>query len=292
MHPRRMVLAVLGIVCATEAIIMLGLPQRLEDQIGSSGVAIVDALLLTLILVPCLWWIIIRPLNQVAHDRQQLLEWALAGQERQAGQLSRDLHDGVGQFAVAMNVGLASLESQTSDPLVIEQARLLRDVGRQMHEAIRDLARGLRPQVLDDIGLAPAIVHYAAEAAATHALTIHVHVADLEGRRWQPELETALYRIAQEGITNTIRHARAQRIDLEISVDGPRIHLSLADDGCGFDIDQVFRQQTDSPKPFGLVSIRERTLLLGGRMRLESTPGRGTRLEVELPWAAETANHA
>jgi signal transduction histidine kinase len=291
MHPRRITLMVLSLAFAFEAGIMLVLPKGLEAHFGPWGVAVADSLLLTLLLVPCLWWVIVVPLRRVAECRQHLLNWALAGEERKAGQLARDLHDGLGQFTAAINIGLKAIEDSSSDQHVIGQARHLREIGRQLHEAIRVLARGLRPTVLDDIGLAAAVTNYATETTAQHHTPVTAAVADLEPRRLPNAIETALYRIVQEAVTNAIRHGKPHRIDIETEVDDHHVELAVVDDGQGFNPDEVFNCRTGGSSPFGLISIRERVHLLGGVAKIESSPGKGTQLTVRIPLDRSSATH-
>ena len=273
---------VLFLVFAIEAAIMLVLPDELGKTIGRLGVAATDSLLLTVLLVPCLWWVIVTPLRRIAECRQRLLNWALVAEERKAGQLARDLHDGVGQIVTAINLGLASIESNSTEPQIVEQAEKLREVGRQLHESIRTLARGLRPSVLDDIGLGPAIDQFARELAENYGIPISINATDLENIRLPEAVETATFRIVQEAISNAIRHASPRRINLDLLIQDQTLDLSISDDGCGFEPEKILDCHSQS-KPFGLISIRERVHILGGTAQLISSRGRGTQLSVMIP---------
>ncbi|MBI1348614.1 hypothetical protein GC163_20265 [bacterium] len=291
LHPRQMTLLVLFLVFVIEAAIMLALPARLSETIGPLGVAATDSFLLTVLLVPCLWWVIVKPLRRIADCRQHLLDWALSGEERKARQLARDLHDGIGQIAAAMNIGLASIEANSTEPGIIEQAGKLREVGRQLHESIRTLARGLRPSVLDDIGLGPAISHYTQETAAAFAIPITTNASDLDKVRLPEAIETAVFRVVQEAVSNAVRHAHPQRIDLDILLTDHNIELSVSDDGCGFEPEDILDCRSQD-KPFGLISIRERVHLLGGTALLTSRRGRGTQISASIPLLSKPLPHA
>lgn len=291
MHPQRITLLVLSLVFGIEAGIMLTLPARLESWFGPIGAAAADSLLLTVLLVPCLWGVIVVPLRRIADCRQHLVNWALASEERKAGELSRDLHDGVGQLVAALNIGLKSLESSSAEPHVVAHAQRLRDIGRQLHESLRVLARGLRPRALDDLGLAAAVQNFASEVAAQFATPVSVRVADLEALRLPEAAETALFRIVQEAVLNAVRHGRPQHIDIEARIADDAVQLSVQDDGQGFDPEVVFTCRGQNEAPFGLISMRERARLLGGSAQIASAPGRGTQLSVRIPLTTRPAAH-
>ena len=128
-HPWRMAVLVLLLAMLIEYVIMLILPAELETRIGPVGVAAADSLLLSVLLTPCLWWIVVNPLRRLAAARRQLLNWALQSEERTSGSGPHDLHDSVGQLAAALNIGLRAIEEVSCDPAVIEHTRHLRAVG-------------------------------------------------------------------------------------------------------------------------------------------------------------------
>lgn len=281
-HPRQMTLMILGMVFSIETMIMMALPTDLEPRLGTVGVAVVDSLLLTIFLVPCLWVTIVRPLRQIAKSRQLLFNWAVSSEERKAGELARDLHDGIGQLVTAINVGLKTLEMSSSDRDVVEQTRRLREIGSELHTSVRYLARGLRPTILDDIGLGPAIKNYAQDISDTHGIPLSLDVSDLEHRRLSHDLETAVYRIIQEAVMNAVRHAKPQHIDLVVHLHQSLIELGVSDDGCGFEPAAVLNCKGKS-QPFGIISMRERADLIGGHIQLISSLGHGTQIHVTLP---------
>jgi signal transduction histidine kinase len=152
-------------------------------------------------------------------------------------------------------------------------------------EAIRLLALQLRPAVLDDLGLAAAFRWLAEDARYRLRLTVDLHlegIADTSGGHALPAVyETALFRIAQEGLTNVARHAQAQRVVLSLVQDGHAIHLLVRDDGCGYD---PARQK----EGLGIFGMRERAALLGGTITIRSKAEQGTVVEVNVPLPCES----
>lgn len=290
-HPRRVAILVLILVFVIEVAIMLTLTEELLKRLGPIAVAFIDALLLTLVLVPCLLWLIVMPLRQLADCRRHFINWALTAEERKASELSRDLHDGIGQLAIAMAFDLKTLENSTSEPDITAQVKKLRETVRQFHNDIRILSRGLRPQVLDEIGFAAAIAEYPREVSLRTGIPIAVTMADLETIRLSPNVETALFRIAQEALTNAIRHGEPHRISIAATLIGKSVNLTISDDGHGFDVEQVFQCRTDSDRPFGIICIHERAGLLGGRAQIVSQRGQGTSVIVRIPLNTPASAH-
>ena len=147
---------------------------------------------------------------------------------------------------------------------------------------LRRLAHELRPTILDDLGLLPALQCLAHRVAERTGLCIRVDSA-LAGRL-APAVETALYRIMQEGLTNITKHAAATHVDLQLWRDGERVHGRLHDDGVGFAVEHVLGQT--EPRGLGLLGIQERLEALGGTLQISSAPGQGTTLQLTLPAAA------
>jgi signal transduction histidine kinase len=147
---------------------------------------------------------------------------------------------------------------------------------------LRRLSRELRPSILDDLGLGPALDWLARGMAERTGIAITVQAAV---ERLPATVETALYRIAQETITNAVRHARASRVQVEVGRAGDAVWLSVRDDGQGFDVSPTLARRGD--RGLGLIGIRERVEALGGKLIIESERGTGTALWVTLPSGAE-----
>ena len=143
---------------------------------------------------------------------------------------------------------------------------------------MRQISLDLRPPLLDDLGLVPALRWYLDQQAQRAGLRIEFF-ADPALERMSPEIETACFRVAQEGLTNVVRHARAQTVNVELHRTPKALHLVVRDDGIGFDV-MTAEQQGVS---LGLLGMRERVTLLGGEMDCKSAPGRGTEIHAFFP---------
>ncbi|MFN3648262.1 MAG: PAS domain-containing protein [Armatimonadota bacterium] len=189
--------------------------------------------------------------------------------EAERARLSRELHDAVGGGLAALGLLLAG-DAEPGARIADATAAV-----RELHARVRELAQELRPKVLDELGLLPALCWLAhryraagLEVAVTHRNT---------GERWEPEVETACFRIAQEALANAARHAGAAAVTLHLEGTPSSARLWVQDDGRGFDPD------APRPRSTGLAGMRERARLLGGALVVESAPGAGTYVEVELP---------
>jgi len=146
---------------------------------------------------------------------------------------------------------------------------------------LRRLIVDLRPSVLDDMGLAPALHWYADRL--DDVMSTQVEVLEEDPRcRFSAPVETILFRIAQEGLSNVARHSQADHASVRLSCDLEQVYLTVEDDGVGFDPHDLILAD-DASHGWGLIGIQERVALIGGEFRVESTPGRGTRLRVALP---------
>jgi signal transduction histidine kinase len=198
----------------------------------------------------------------------------LEGQEIERRRLARELHDETGQALASILLGLKSLERQVG-PEPVRQIRQL--VGSALDD-VRRLTVELRPPALDDFGLASALERLVSITAERSGIEIRLNVRDEV--TLPPEHETALYRIVQEALTNVVKHAEARSVSILVTSTADSVRTVIEDDGVGFDPGRV------REGALGLVGIRERVLLLGGRLQVETSPGSGTTLLVELPATA------
>ena len=222
--------------------------------------------------------------------RGQLLEQAIAAQEEERRRIARELHDQTGQALTSLLVWLRALEGEAdgSSGVTVSPARLqeLKAIVTDTLDGVRDLALELRPSVLDDLGLVPTLQRYVRTYQDRHQLAIDFQTVGLEGVRLPSLIETTLYRIAQEALTNVIQHAGASRVSLLLAVRLGTVVLIVEDDGAGFDVDRLIHGPMDE-RWLGLSGMRERAELLGGRLTIESAPGAGTTVFVEVPLADE-----
>jgi signal transduction histidine kinase len=280
MKPWRLALLTLLITFSIEMLVMLVLPETFEGILGTWAMAATDAFLLTTLLAPCVWIFMVRPLQQVAESRKQFLEWAIRTEERKASEISRDLHDNFGQLLTSINIGLRTIEELSNNKAVVDLAQQLRNTGQKLHEHVRSLARVLRPTALDDLGIAAAISSLTHDLTRVSDVKINLQIGELEGLRFPMEIETAVYRVCQESISNSLRHGEAHEITIRSSYQASRLFLSIEDDGVGFDMEKVSSRTTG--RPFGLISMRERIKTVGGRANISSSVGKGVIVEVDI----------
>jgi signal transduction histidine kinase len=217
-----------------------------------------------------------------ASDERHVRLWerALVAQDEERRRIARELHDQAGAAMASLLVACRLLEGAGTLEDARERARRLAgDIATVLDDLAR-LARGLHPVALDEIGLDAALSRGIAGLAELHALEVSVDVA-LGDAPIAPEVELALYRIAQEAMTNVINHADASRVTLVCHRQGDEVLLALADDGRGFDAGAADEQVRLGR--LGLAGIRDRAALLGGGLVVTSRPGAGTRVEVRIP---------
>ncbi|MFQ6117239.1 MAG: sensor histidine kinase, partial [Candidatus Bipolaricaulia bacterium] len=197
----------------------------------------------------------------------------LSAQEEERRRIARQLHDELGQALTVAKLDLELVGREVPEGL---QGRL-REGAQLLDKAIaevRELSHSLRPPLVDELGLAEALRALSERFAAAENLKIELEAEGLGGL--PPEVESLVYRTAQEALTNAARHAEARRIDVRLSRSGDRLRLEVVDDGRGFD-------PREAARGLGLRGARERAMLAGGSLRIESRPGTGTRLILEVP---------
>lgn len=204
-------------------------------------------------------------------------------QEEERKRLARELHDETVQSLIALGHRVEMVQKALDrDP---ERARQrlaeLRALAEEIQAEVRRFSRALRPLYLEDLGFVPALEMLAQEIERGNGLAVS-HQVEGEVRRLASDLELTAYRIAQEGLSNVVRHARARSAWLTVVFATDRLTLQVRDDGCGFEA-PVNPADLTRAGHFGLMGIRERALLFGGQMEVRSRPGQGTTLEVCLP---------
>ena len=206
--------------------------------------------------------------------RTHLLARAISAQEEERTRVARELHDETGQSLSAILVGLRNVqEAETLDEVRV-LVQQLRDLTSQTVRDVGRIARGLRPSTLDDLGLVPALQHYADELGAARGIEIAIKDDGLG--RLPRDIETTLYRIIQEALTNVARHAEAHHANVTIERDQENVRAAIRDDGMGFNV-------TEARTALGLVGMQERASLLGGSVEIDSHLRSGSIVKVELP---------
>jgi two-component system, NarL family, sensor kinase len=206
----------------------------------------------------------------------------LRAQEAERSRISRDLHDGVGQSltALKMQLDLLARDADTSASPLAPRLAALRDVANAALQEIRQISHTIRPQILDNLGLVPTLRWVVRTFEERNGVKASLACSELQNGR-DPDVETLLYRITQESLTNVTKHARASRVLVELREEPDTIRLRVEDDGAGFDVRAVEAREHDIG--FGLQSMRDRVQLFGGRFAVRSAPGSGTTVEVTVP---------
>lgn len=219
-----------------------------------------------------------------ARDLQRLSSQLITAQEEERRTIARELHDEVGQALTALKVELALAERAVAvdgrPTQALDDARAIAD--STLH-TIRDLSHLLHPAMLDDLGLAAAADEFLKRLGRRHGIRVEL-LTDRMDRRLNPETEAAAYRIIQEAVTNVVKHADAKSCRVYLQRLTNTLLVTIEDDGCGFD-----PATPAADHGLGLIGIRERATQLQGTVRIESAPGNGTRLTVELPATVRAA---
>ena len=211
--------------------------------------------------------------GQMRHLSQQLV----ATQEEERRKLSRELHDHVGQMLTALRLEVGRLERTraASDERFAQAAAECKSLVETMLRTVRDLALGLRPSMLDDLGLQPALEWLVRDFRRRDSLRVALEVTgDLSNLH--DHVRTCVYRIVQEALTNCVRHARADQVQVAVRLEAHQLEVSIVDDGVGFD-------PSVGPRGLGLLGIEERVREVQGVFTIETAPAQGTRLTVTLP---------
>lgn len=211
----------------------------------------------------------------------KLLERTITAQEEEKRWISRELHDEAGQMLTSLLVGLRMIADSKDIEDSRQHANRLRQIASKAIEDLGRLARGLRPMILDDIGLLEALKSYIDDYSKTHKIEVTLQYIN-EPKRLPSVVEISIYRIAQEALTNTAKHAKATKVDLFIAFRAHEIEFSIKDNGCGFDAESVV-SRSGSRNRLGIYGMRERVLLLAGTFKILSEISKGTEIIVRIP---------
>jgi len=218
----------------------------------------------------------VRLSNRQLHGLSQRL---MQAQEEERLHLSRELHDESGQLLAGLMVQLGLLEREAREPETVQKALAdLQSITGQLQSNLHKLAIDLRPASLDHLGLVTALQQYVRDFSRQYGIKVELEAVGMQTGRLPVDVETALFRIVQESLTNVVLHARASRVDVLVSQRPGRVAATIEDNGIGF---------IPASPPFedhlGLFGMRERVEMLNGRFTLESSPGKGTTVNVEIP---------
>lgn len=269
----------LVLVFGVEMGIMLTLPMWNPWSLGDVTLALVDAMVLTAVLSPALWFVVVRPLRELFDQRGRLLARVFEVQEQERARISRDLHDELGQLLTALLVGLRTIQQATDLDQAKERACGLSDVATESMDAVRRLAHGLRANVLEHLGLRPAVERLCEDTVASSGVDILVDVAFPAAYRFASAIEISVYRLLQEALTNIVKHAQSTEAHVTLAMRDDTLELAVRDNGRGLPP----RESSNAQTGLGLQGMRERVSLLGGVFRMDSAPGRGTAILIRLP---------
>jgi signal transduction histidine kinase len=280
-HPLFIWLLVLALIALVESGLMLLLPMILPAGTSRGSEAVLDALLLSLTLAPVLWWLLLRPLQRATRLRDRFLTDLFQTIENERRNTARDLHDGVGQQLGLLVTGLKSLREGLPAEELVRQGRELRELAQEALRETKRLALGLRPSLLDDLGLAVALERLTEQVSRHQGLDVDCKVDDLTDIRLPELYETTLFRIAQEALQNVVRHSAATAVSVKLRRSRHELQLEILDNGRG--VSTSGAAPPTSSNHMGLVGMSERASLAGGTFLVETAPGGGTRVFVTLP---------
>jgi signal transduction histidine kinase len=220
--------------------------------------------------------------KQKEEARGKLLGSVITAQEEERKRVAREIHDEYGQTLAGLMLSIESLEG-----LILPEQNHLKDKIEGAKKTVtlaledmRRLALDLRPAALDDLGLAAAIRSYARGSLEAAGIKVKLEMEGLS-RRLAPAIETAIFRIIQESLHNVVKHANADSVTIRLQADTVKIVASIEDNGRGFDISSL--KSKNKAKSLGLIGIQERTAILGGNFHIDSQPGHGTQIRIEIP---------
>lgn len=215
--------------------------------------------------------------------RGELLEKVITAQEDERKRIARELHDELAQTLTALSMSMEAADAVIPPEMSQVKAQLERTkaLADSTLQQTRKLILDLRPTMLDDLGLVPAIRWYAESRLEARGVQLDLRVTGPK-RRLKPEVETALFRIVQEAINNIAKHAAASRATIQLGFEDGHVIGVIEDNGQGFDLDEALHSE-DKTRRLGILGMRERATLFGGTLSLHSRPGQGTRVIVDFP---------
>ncbi len=218
-------------------------------------------------------------LEQHEAMRRELLRHIVRAQEEERAHIARELHDEMAQILTAFSLDLGTLQViLTRNPKASPILKRLQDLSRQMSQGMYRMVRALRPAHLDELGLEAALRYMLEHEFRLRGLSVELEIHG-ETHRMPPLAETVLFRVAQEALTNVQRHAAATETRVCLCYEADAVLLRVSDNGRGFDPTQNFT----APQGWGLAGMQERAESMGGRLRVESAPGKGASVEILIP---------
>ena len=219
-----------------------------------------------------------RQKREAERVRTELLARLVFAQEDERRRIARDMHDEIGEHLTALGLRIGQLKAAcTGSADLTRQIEALEVIARSLDQDVDRLAWELRPTALDDLGLRAALTNYVQDWSDRVGIPARLHTSGLQDERLAPDVETTLYRVAQEALNNAAKYSRAHQVEVMLDRRPDSVLLVVEDDGIGFEVDGKEKVQG-----FGLVGMRERAALVGGTLEIESVPGEGTTILVRI----------
>jgi signal transduction histidine kinase len=217
--------------------------------------------------------------------RTELLRRLVFAQEDERRRIAREMHDQFGEHLTSLSRIIESMKQACRGNAELEpQVALLELIAQRLDRDVDHLVWELRPTALDDLGLRAALANYVQDWSLRVRVSAELHTAGLTNERLGSEIETTLYRIAQEALNNIAKHARAGHVEIILERRADHLSLVVEDDGVGFDLGEMDADR----RGFGLLGMQERAALVGASLHIESAPGEGTTILVRMPTAPLT----
>ncbi|MFN2491654.1 MAG: PAS domain S-box protein [Pyrinomonadaceae bacterium] len=223
----------------------------------------------------------VRERRRIEGERLELLRRIVFAQEDERRRIAREIHDEFGQQLTVLKFKLDAVKEGCGENEKLgDQVDALQTLARQLDADVDHMVWEMRPTALDDLGLQAALSSYVQNWAENLGVPVQLHASGMDGERLTPEIETALYRIAQEALNNIAKHARASEVAIVLERRADQVSLIIEDDGIGFDSQKVLGARDNG---LGLVGLRERAALFGGTVEIESQPEKGATVVVRIP---------
>jgi signal transduction histidine kinase len=228
-----------------------------------------------------------KELEKANHQLRLLSRRLFEVQEEERRHLARELHDEIGQALTAAKINLQSVTGNGDSANFARLQETTAILDRLLGQ-VRQISLDLRPSMLDDLGLVPALRSLLDQQGRRASVAVRFSAENIP-EKLDPEIQTTCFRIAQEAITNALRHAHAMHVDVDLRRDDRNLRLVVHDNGIGFNVESAQAQALG----LGLIGIKERAALVGGRAKIISSPNKGTTIEVLLPLTlrGEHASH-
>ena len=225
-----------------------------------------------------------KTLREKMKVEREYLSQIIEAQENERRRISRELHDEIGQALTAIKFNLDMMDKELPQTLLTVRGRLgdAKSLSSQTLTAMRQLSMDLRPTMLDELGLIPTLRWYIQNFSNRLNIDSQFQVIGFE-EKLPPQIETAFYRIVQEALNNISKHAGANRVEIFFEHRDSTICASITDNGRGFDLGRVYHPESPG-RGFGIMGMQERVSLLGGKIDIQSSPGRGTRIHIKVPY--------